>query len=81
MIQSSKTGIIYTGITTDIQRRLRQHNGQMVRGGAKCTRSGRPWILRYTEGPMGTRSEASHREYVIKQLSRKKKIVLFNVEY
>eukprot|EP00438_Fugacium_kawagutii_P009080 Skav233247 [mRNA] locus=scaffold2786:119058:121401:- [translate_table: standard] len=32
----------YTGITTDLSRRLRQHNGEL-RGGARATRAGGPW--------------------------------------
>ena len=32
----------YCGITTNIERRLKQHNGELT-GGAKYTRSYRPW--------------------------------------
>ena len=34
----------YVGATTCVSRRLRQHNGELS-GGAKRTRSHRPWIL------------------------------------
>ncbi|KAG2668782.1 hypothetical protein I3760_14G006300 [Carya illinoinensis] len=33
----------YVGVTTDFNRRLKQHNGEL-RGGAKASRAGRPWI-------------------------------------
>lgn len=34
----------YIGATTDVKRRLRQHNGEIV-GGARSTTKGRPWTL------------------------------------
>ncbi|XP_022982644.1 structure-specific endonuclease subunit slx1 isoform X2 [Cucurbita maxima] len=33
----------YVGVTLDFDRRLKQHNGE-IKGGAKATRAGRPWI-------------------------------------
>ncbi|OMO69703.1 GIY-YIG nuclease superfamily [Corchorus capsularis] len=33
----------YVGVTTDFSRRLKQHNGEL-KGGAKASRAGRPWI-------------------------------------
>lgn len=32
----------YIGVTSDMRRRLRQHNGE-IKGGAKATRRARPW--------------------------------------
>lgn len=33
----------YVGITTDFARRLKQHNGE-IKGGAKASSAGRPWV-------------------------------------
>lgn len=63
----------YVGCTINIQRRLRQHNGE-IKGGAKRTRYGRPWILAKVYGPFDTRSEAQKIEYVIKKLHGKKRL-------
>jgi putative endonuclease len=61
----------YCGITTNLQRRLNQHNG-VKSGGAKYTRSRRPCKLIYQE-EHANRSVASKREYEFKKLTRKKK--------
>ena len=42
LLHSPSTRRTYTGTTTDLARRLRQHNGTCA-GGAKATRAGRPW--------------------------------------
>ena len=62
---------LYTGITTDLERRIRQHNGELV-GGAKYTRVRRPVSLFWQEEHID-RSSASKREYEIKRLPRQKK--------
>ena len=61
----------YCGITTNIERRIKQHNGELS-GGAKYTRSRRPCRLVYKE-KAENRSSASKKEYWFKKLSRKQK--------
>lgn len=63
-------GTLYTGITTDLERRLDEHNNSAK--GAKYTRARRPVTLVYSE-ELDNRSEASKREFAIKKLSRKEK--------
>jgi len=63
---------LYTGITTDCDRRVAQHN---TGKGAKYTRNRIPVTLIYNE-PSDTRSSASVREYEIKRLTRKQKLAL-----
>lgn len=60
----------YTGITTDVQRRIQEHNSSPK--SARYTRSRRPVQLVWTK-EVKDRSEASKEEYRIKQLSRKDK--------
>ena len=62
---------LYCGITTDLQKRLRQHNGELI-GGAKYTKVRQPCELVYSE-QVENRSEASKREYAIKKLSKASK--------
>jgi putative endonuclease len=69
-------GTYYTGITTDIERRVLEHNHSFK--AAKYTRSRRPVRLVYSV-IIGTRSEASKEEYRIKKLNRKNKIDLINI--
>ena len=57
----------YVGITTDVERRLKQHNGELP-GGAKSTRANRPWSLGRTYGPFEDRSTATQAERQIKLL-------------
>lgn len=71
---------LYTGYTTDIEKRLIEHNGEggtlsARSAGARYTRGRRPVTLVYQE-KFSTRSEAMQREYAIKQLSRLEKKVL-----
>ncbi len=63
---------LYTGYTNDIDRRVEVHNNKL---GAKYTRGRTPVKLVYSE-KFETRSEALKREYQIKQLRRKEKLML-----
>ncbi len=64
-----RDGSLYTGWTTDIEKRVRMHNEGK---GAKYTRSRRPVKLVYYE-TFGTKEEAMSRENAIKRLSKKEK--------
>lgn len=63
---------LYTGISTDVERRVKQHNAGR---GAKYTSQRLPVELIYTE-PVGNRAEALVRERAIKKLPRSKKFSL-----
>ena len=62
-------GTLYTGITTDVERRLEAHRQGR---GAKYTRGRGPLELAYQE-ECDTHSEALKREYAVKQLPRDEK--------
>lgn len=66
---------LYTGITTDISRRVIEHN--TLKTGAKYTRSRRPVTLVYSE-QTSNKSLASIREYELKSLSKIQKEELIN---
>ena len=64
-------GTLYTGITTDVERRLAEHNGLpgAARRGAAYTRARRPVRLVHRE-TAADRAHASRRELAIKRLDR-----------
>ncbi len=65
-------GSLYTGITTDIPRRLETHRQGK---GAKYTRGRGPLTLAYQEC-CGTHSQALRREREVKAMHREAKLVL-----
>ncbi len=65
-------GSLYTGITTDLERRLAEHRAGR---GAKYTRSRGPLELCYHE-PWEDRAAASRREFEIKSWDRSRKLAL-----
>ncbi|MFA5157186.1 MAG: GIY-YIG nuclease family protein [Candidatus Omnitrophota bacterium] len=67
-----KDGILYTGITNNLERRVRAHNSG---NGCKFTKYRCPVKLVYNE-EAATRSKALKREAQIKKLPRKKKLAL-----
>ncbi len=71
-------GSLYTGITTDLARRLSQHGGRLS-GGAKYTAARRP--VRFAAAwKADGRAAASRLEYRIKALSRQEKERLISGE-
>jgi len=66
---------LYTGVATDLERRLHEHNHSPL--GARYTRARRPVEMIYSE-QVESRSEACKREHEIKQLNRGQKLNLIN---
>jgi putative endonuclease len=65
---------LYTGITTNLERRLAEHAAGK---GAKYTRGRGPFRLVYSETCAG-RAEATRREAAIKLMAKAKKRLLFS---
>ena len=68
-IVKCRDGTLYTGYTTDVERRVAEHNAGT---GAKYTRGRLPVELAHVED-FPSQSAALRREYEIKQLSRRQK--------
>ncbi|KAJ9685562.1 hypothetical protein PVL29_017558 [Vitis rotundifolia] len=71
LILSTNTPIkTYVGVTTNFSRRLKQHNGEL-KGGAKASRTGRPWVCACIIQGFKDKSEACQFESKWKSFSRK----------
>lgn len=67
-------GRVYTGITTDVERRFAEHSAGGVKG-AKALRGKGPLKLVFKQ-PMDDRSAASIAESAVKKLSKQQKLLL-----
>jgi len=76
VIQCADT-TFYTGITTDLERRIDEHNHSPK--GAKYTRARRPVVLCYSE-EYPNKSKALKREMAIKKMTRNAKKDLIKKE-
>jgi len=65
----------YTGITTDLERRIIEHNNSPL--GAKYTKGRRPVKLVYFK-KFKDKSAAAKGEWAVKKLSRQKKLQLIS---
>lgn len=75
-IIQSKSGTLYTGITTDLDRRFANH--QSGNKGARFFRISEPDKIVFRESHQN-RSEATKREIEIKKMTRKDKLQLISV--
>ena len=75
-ILKCKDGTLYTGITTDLSRRVLEHNTAKV--GAKYTRGRRPVTLVFSK-KFKDRSRASKEESFMKKLPRLQKLDLISL--
>lgn len=73
-ILECRDGTLYTGITDDLERRLKAHASGK---GAKYTRGRGPLILRYRECHPD-KSSALRREAELKRLSRNEKLLVIH---
>jgi putative endonuclease len=72
-IIETSAGTLYTGVSTDVARRFREHHGG--RRGARYFRGAKPRAVVFVEDGH-TRSSACRREAAIKRLSREGKLAL-----
>lgn len=75
-IVQCSSGTLYTGITSNVRKRIEQHNG-LRWGGAFHTKMHRPVFLEHLER-YSNRSEARRREKEIQTWSHDEKLALIN---
>lgn len=75
-IVQTAAGMLYTGISTDVERRVAQHQAGR---GARALRGKGPLVLVY-HCAAGDRATASRLEYRVKQLSRQQKLRLIALQ-
>lgn len=73
IVQCSNGGL-YTGITSNLRRRIKQHNG-IFKGGARYTKMHRPVFLQHIER-YPTRKEARAREIKVQSWDHAEKLYL-----
>src|SRR6476660_7391598 len=74
-VVSCRDRSLYTGITTDLERRLRQHNSGVA---SRYTRSRLPVKLAHQE-PHPNQSSALKREWAIKKMSKPEKVAMIRL--
>ncbi|MBF2053336.1 MAG: GIY-YIG nuclease family protein [Candidatus Sericytochromatia bacterium] len=65
-------GSLYTGLTTDLSRRLAEHQSGLPKG-ARYTATRRPVSLAWQSEPLPDRASAARLEWRLKRLSRRQK--------
>ena len=70
LLKSIKSGLLYTGMTTNVESRIKEHNA----GKSKFTKGHIPWVLVYREGPF-ERLEARTREKQLKRTEEKQRVL------
>jgi len=76
-ITKNENGAFYTGITSNLERRLKEH---LQGKGGHYTKNNKPQKLLYTE-QFDSKVEAQARELQIKRWSRKKKKALIEADF
>jgi predicted GIY-YIG superfamily endonuclease len=77
---SEITGKLYIGYTINFNKRIRQHNGE-IKGGAKRTSKGRPWVPICIIKGFYDNSSALRFEYRLQKTRNKKDVIkmIFNL--
>lgn len=71
LLKSTVSNRTYIGVTTNLKKRIRQHNGEIC-GGAKYTKSNRPWKPILIVHGFETKNQALSFEYRVKKKKNSK---------